>query len=108
MIRINDALASLCPGAEWAVQDDCYEGIVWHSPSIQKPTKAQVEAEVARLKVLYVNLEYQRQRQSAYPSIQDQLDTLYHSGLEAWKSQIKSIKDKYPKPSVQAKSGGKD
>ena len=41
--------------------------------------------------------EYKGLRQAEYPSIPDQLDTLYHSGLDAWKAQIKTVKDKYPK-----------
>ena len=41
---------------------------------------------------------YKYQRAREYPSIADQLDTLYHSGLDAWKAEIKTIKDKYPKP----------
>ena len=41
--------------------------------------------------------EYKSKRAAEYPSIADQLDTLYHSGLDAWKAQIKTIKDKYPK-----------
>ena len=40
---------------------------------------------------------YKYQRAQEYPSIADQLDTLYHSGLDAWKAQIKTVKDKYPK-----------
>ena len=41
---------------------------------------------------------YKANRAKEYPSIPDQLDTLYHSGLDAWKAEIKSVKDKYPKP----------
>ena len=40
---------------------------------------------------------YKGLRQAEYPSIVDQLDTLYHSGRDAWKAQIKTVKDKYPK-----------
>jgi predicted lipoprotein len=40
---------------------------------------------------------YKGLRQAEYPSIADQLDTLYHGGLDAWKAQIKTVKDKYPK-----------
>ena len=36
-------------------------------------------------------------RRPEYPSIEDQLDKIYHSGVNAWKAQIKEIKDKYPK-----------
>ena len=41
--------------------------------------------------------KYQRDRAKAYPSIEEQLDDLYHNGVEGWKKTIKAIKDKYPK-----------
>ena len=41
--------------------------------------------------------EYKYKRQAEYPSIADQLDDLYHNGVDAWKTTIKAIKDKYPK-----------
>jgi len=40
---------------------------------------------------------YIEKRQQAYPSIADQLDILYHSGFDAWKSAIQAVKDTYPK-----------
>ena len=42
--------------------------------------------------------KYQRDRAAEYPTWQDQLDKIYHSGIDAWKADIKKIKDKYPKP----------
>jgi|TARA_Y100000361_G_scaffold28174_1_gene23105 hypothetical protein len=42
--------------------------------------------------------EYQRQRKLEYPSWEDQMDKIYHQGIDAWKADIKAIKDKYPKP----------
>ena len=42
--------------------------------------------------------EYQRQRAQAYPSIADQLDLIYHEGIDAWKAQIAAVKQEYPKP----------
>ena len=41
--------------------------------------------------------QYQRDRAEAYPSIQDQLDDLYHNGIDGWKATIKTTKDKFPK-----------
>ena len=41
--------------------------------------------------------KYQRDRAEAYPSWQDQLDKIYHSGIDARKADIKTIKDKFPK-----------
>jgi len=40
---------------------------------------------------------YTEQREEAYPFIKDQLDDLYHNGIDGWKKTIKAIKDKYPK-----------
>jgi hypothetical protein len=42
--------------------------------------------------------EYQRKRAKEYPAIVDQLDDLYHNGIDGWKATIKVTKDKYPKP----------
>ena len=42
--------------------------------------------------------EIDRKRRSNYPAIGDQLDKIYHDGIDAWKADmIKPIKDKYPK-----------
>lgn len=59
--------------------------------------EALVEQEFARLKAGYDAKNYQRQRAAEYPSIVDQLDTLYHGGYDAWKATIQAVKDKYPK-----------
>jgi hypothetical protein len=41
---------------------------------------------------------YKTDRAAAYPSIADQLDQIYHEGLDAWKSTILAVKAEYPKP----------
>jgi hypothetical protein len=41
---------------------------------------------------------YKEQRAQAYPSIADQLDTIYHEGIDAWKATIAAVKQEYPKP----------
>jgi rhodanese-related sulfurtransferase len=40
---------------------------------------------------------YKGQRAAAYPSIPDQLDLLYHGGMEAWKAAITAVKEEFPK-----------
>ena len=40
---------------------------------------------------------YIAKRQQAYPSIPEQLDILYHSGFDAWKSAIQAVKEEFPK-----------
>ena len=43
---------------------------------------------------------YKDLRAQAYPSIADQLDTIFHSGIDGWKATIQATKDKYPKEVV--------
>ena len=40
---------------------------------------------------------YKSKRANEYPSIVDQLDDIYHNGIDGWKATIKATKDKYPK-----------
>ncbi len=61
--------------------------------------QSEIDAARAALDSEYAALEYSRNRAAEYPSIEDQLDTIYHSGVAGWKTTIKAIKDKYPKPS---------
>jgi hypothetical protein len=45
------------------------------------------------------NNGYKRSRQEKYPSYGEQLDYIYHNGLEAWKTDIiQPIKEAHPKP----------
>jgi len=57
----------------------------------------QVSAKKAELQTDYDNKQYQRDRADEYPSIADQLDDIYHNGVDGWKTTIKATKDKYPK-----------
>ena len=50
------------------------------------------------VKALKVSKEYMRKRANEYPSIADQLDDIYHNGIDAWKASITLIKDANPKP----------
>jgi len=41
--------------------------------------------------------QYKYDRQAEYPTIVDQLDDIFHNGIDGWKATIQTIKDKYPK-----------
>ena len=96
---ITKALQSLRPGAEWSLNGDTYEGLQWYDDNeLPPPTEEEVQVEIERLQQEYNNNQYQRDRASEYPSIQDQLDVLYHQGYDGWKAMIDEVKNKYPKP----------
>jgi len=95
MITKGSAIVSLRPGAEWVLRG---EELEWLDQNQSQPSDAEIQAEFARLEADYAAKEYQRQRAAEYPSIVDQLDLLYHGGMDVWKSAIQAVKDKYPKP----------
>jgi hypothetical protein len=60
-------------------------------------TPAEMEVVNADLAERAANA-YKEQRAAAYPSIADQLDQIYHDGLDAWKATILAVKQEFPKP----------
>ena len=56
------------------------------------------QAKVDAARVELAKFDYILKREKEYPSVVDQLDLIYHSGIDAWKATIKTTKDKYPKP----------
>jgi hypothetical protein len=57
----------------------------------------QLTAEEIAALPIPVPLTYQQLRAAAYPPIVDQLDTIFHGGLEAWKAEIQAVKTQFPK-----------
>ena len=49
------------------------------------------------IKAKITALEYKSNRAKEYPSIADQLDEIYHNGIDSWKVKIKKVKDDNPK-----------
>lgn len=99
MYDLVKALKSLYPGSFWGLNGDTYEGLVWGDENeLPPPTEEELIQECKRLQAEYENNQYQRDRKKEYPSIEDQLDTLYHQGYDGWKAMIDEVKNKYPKP----------
>jgi hypothetical protein len=95
---ICSAILAINPSAQVSVNAEGTENekITWHNGTAEI-SKADIQAKQAELKTAYDNAKYQRDRAEAYPSIADQLDDLYHNGIDGWKATIKTTKDKYPK-----------
>ena len=83
--------------AEVSIHNEDIDQITWHDGNPTGITKEQIIAKQAELKADYDAKEYQRKRKAEYPSTEDQLDDIYHNGIDGWKTTIKATKDKYPK-----------
>ena len=74
-----------------------YANLIVHDGGA-KPSEADCTNGLKALQDAYDAKDYARKRQAEYPSVVDQLDDIYHNGIDAWKATIKTTKDKYPKP----------
>ena len=86
-MTLHQAILQLCPTAVTVIGDVAYN--------------AQGEAlayDAAEAQALVDANAYKEQRFRAYPSIEDQLDQIYHEGIDAWKATIAAVKQEYPKP----------
>jgi hypothetical protein len=95
---IIEAILKINPNAQVSVSGDDINTceITWHNGTTPI-SKADIEAKMVEVQADYDAKQYQRDRAKEYPSMADQLDDIYHNGIDAWKATIKTIKDKYPK-----------
>ena len=96
MTDIIQSILAINPDAQVSVNAEDVNQITWlnDTPVI---SNEDILAKQAELKTAYDAKQYQRDRAEEYPTWQDQLDDIYHNGIDAWKATIKATKDKYPK-----------
>jgi len=95
-IDIIETILAINPKALVTVDKDNIKTIEWRDGT--KPiSEADILAKQKELQTAYDNNAYQRSRATEYPPIVDQLDDIYHNGVDEWKKTIKAVKDKYPK-----------
>ena len=107
MTDIISAILAINPDAQVTVNAEDYNQITWHNntPVI---SKEDIQAKQAELQADYDAKQYQRDRTvpvvrgtGSYPSIQDQLDMLWHDkkdGTTTWEDAVQAVKDAHPKP----------
>ena len=102
MITNVDAIRSLAPGASYSIIDG---EIVWNSPDIIQPTQTEIDAEIVRLQAEYDALQYQRDRKSEYPALDEIVVALWEAVIEErmassidLQGKRTAVKNKYPKP----------
>ena len=89
-------------GGQWFGWSDpsnkVYANLIVHDGG-SKPTEKECTDGLAALQAAWdlENDSYKSKRRAVYPKTEDQLDDIYHNGIDGWKATIKAIKDKYPK-----------
>ena len=102
---LAQALNALVPNCAFGC-GDTYDSIEWYSTNTKPlPTEQEVVEKDTELKLAEIKYQeevnvYQEKRKLEYPDWGDQLDQIYHGGIDAWKADIKTIKDKYPKQTM--------
>ena len=98
---IIKAIKKINPNAEVVVRgkdiNTCE--IEWHNGTTPIP-KADIEAKMVEVQAEYDANQYQRDRATAYPSIQEQLDLQYWdkvNGTTNWEDAIAKVKADNPK-----------
>ena len=103
MITATDALISLRHGAQWSWLGLEYSGLNWLDTEQTKPTAAEINAEIERLKAVELAKYYQQPRQEEYPPLADLADALYWQSqgddtkMTAYIAACDAVKTKYPK-----------
>jgi len=104
-LKINkaDAISSLVPSASFRWNEETGDISQWSDPNGGSiPSDTEIASEITKLQTEYDAKKYYRNRESEYPSQQEQLDMQYWdsvNGTTTWKDHIAAVKAKYPKPS---------
>ena len=85
---VIEAIVAINPDAEVSVIDNDPDRITWNKGDV-------IAKDVILAKV--TAMQYVEKRKKEYPEIKQQLDEIYHNGIDEWKKTIKAVKDKYPK-----------
>ena len=95
-LTIQDAIRAIDPTLAFHINPDGVPSLTNLGGTL--PSDEEIDVKLAELQAEYDSKQYARNRKSEYPSIPDQLDYIYHHGVEKWKADmILPVKEKYPK-----------
>ena len=98
-MNVLKAILKINPNAKAVVIDNNINQITWHNGTTPIP-KADIEAKMVEVQAEYDANQYQRDRATAYPTIQEQLDMQYWdkvNGTTNWEDAIAKVKADNPK-----------
>ena len=98
-VNVAQAILALEPTAQFAVIEEDLDQIDWLSEDVTQPSKEDIQAKLDELQAIEDAKEYQRDRKSEYPSIEDCVHALLDGGdtLTDLQALRQAVKDKYPK-----------
>ena len=100
MTTILKSIIELNSDAQVTVLDNDIDRIKWSDGNPTNITKEQILAKQTELQTAYDNNAYQRDRATAYPTWQDQMDMQYKdllNGTTTWKDAVAKVKSDNPK-----------
>ena len=98
-VNVAQAILALEPTAQFAVTEEDLDQIDWLSEDVTQPSKEDIQAKLDELQAIEDAKQYQRDRKSEYPSIEDCIHALLDGGdtLTDLQALRQAVKDKYPK-----------
>ena len=98
-VNIAQAILALEPTASFGVINESLEQIEWYSEDVTQPSDEDIQAKLDELQAIEDAKQYQRDRKSEYPSIEDCVHALLDGGdtLTGLQELRQAVKDKYPK-----------
>ena len=99
-MNIRSALHTLKPGANWSLETDKYEDLLWLDDKQSKPSKLEVETKLAELEQEFLASEIKRKRALEYPDFRDYLDGIVKGDAQQVQKYIDdclAVKAKHPK-----------
>ena len=98
-VNVAQAILALEPTAQFAVIEEDLDRIDWLSEDVTQPSKEDIQAKLDELQAIEDAKQYQRDRKSEYPSIEDCVHALLDGGdtLTDLQALRQAVKDKYPK-----------
>ena len=98
--EIIRAILKINPNAEVNIGDNSLDEITWLNGTTPISV-SDIQAKMVEVQAEYDANQYQRDRATAYPSIQEQLDMQYWdkvNGTTTWEDAVAKVKSDNPKP----------
>jgi hypothetical protein len=98
MATIAQAILEINPNAEVSINGEDIDNIIWHDGTTPI-SKSDIESKINEIETRDAHIE---PRKNSYPSIQEQLDMMWHdkqNNTTTWEDAISKVKSDNPKAS---------